>query len=170
MGEETLPPVMNTANAATIFVMADRFIKCKRCGLCCSKHRNVFISKDEVRRIAKYLGISSSKFKARYGASHVSRGLWEIPGNPCPFLRGRNQCTIYDLRPNVCRAFPFASQLRAATSKNTTAITVIKRCGKSMALYGLFENLEFVNLVSLKTSFSTEQHNRLRAILRDSND
>jgi len=164
MGQETLSPVMNTANAATIFMMADRAIACKRCGLCCSEHKTTNISKDEIRHIAKYLGISSSKFKARYRASHVSRGLWKIPGNPCPFLREGNQCTIYNLRPKVCRAFPFASQLRAAMSKKTVA-KVIERCGKSMVFYRLFKNPEFVNLVSLKTLFSTEQHNRLRTIL-----
>lgn len=32
---------------------------------------------------------------------------WFVDHEVCPFLEGKNHCSIYDKRPNICQDFPF---------------------------------------------------------------
>ncbi len=76
--------------------------ECNRCGLCCRIPPAIHL--EEAEQIARYLKISIGVFYERYvNQSPVAMYL----KNPCPFYDKTKGCTIYTVRPLVCRAFPF---------------------------------------------------------------
>ena len=80
----------------------EKNIDCTLCGNCC---RALFpvVTKQDLRRIAKRLGISDS-FMGRYVTVNAE-GKTMLKNKPCIFLQGK-RCGIYDIRPRVCRYFP----------------------------------------------------------------
>ena len=88
----------------------DKF--CNSCGKCCRECHPVDFMKEELRAVAKRLGTSYKKLKKKLNAR--PRGEYNViavPGKPCPFLEGRNECTIYDLRPHSCRLYPLGKPM-----------------------------------------------------------
>ena len=84
---------------------------CSKCGLCCGdttkKVRHVLLLKSDAERIATHTNRKVDTF------------VTEVPGNlpylyeiqkcssgKCIFLHD-NQCTVYDVRPLICRFYPF---------------------------------------------------------------
>jgi Fe-S-cluster containining protein len=85
-------------------------IPCFQCGVCCEKWQPL-LSPDEVRELAGALGMRTSAFSRRYTRAYPLRRGWRqfkaISGG-CVFLGregGRSFCTIYPIRPEVCRAW-----------------------------------------------------------------
>jgi Fe-S-cluster containining protein len=79
---------------------------CRKCGECCRRNNPILLSRSEVAVIAKYLGIPYKKLKKRLKLIPAQpQGHFHMPAGPCPFLK-RNRCSIYPVRPEVCRFFP----------------------------------------------------------------
>jgi Fe-S-cluster containining protein len=83
--------------------------KCTGCGGCCTGAPGyVWVSDEEVTAIAEHLKISEAEFKKKY--THLlqnRRSLKEDPNNfDCVFLEDK-KCTIYSVRPQQCRTFPW---------------------------------------------------------------
>lgn len=77
--------------------------KCTQCGECC-KTCDAQLTDDDIVRICKHLKIGFDGFYDRYmNKSHLNNYLI----SPCPFLKD-NKCSIYDVRPDVCKIYPFA--------------------------------------------------------------
>jgi len=78
-------------------------IKCKRCGWCC-KAQNAMLTIEDVKRLMTHLGYNYQKFHEKY----LDKDM-KIPylKSPCPFLDNENRCTIYNIRPKVCKIYPF---------------------------------------------------------------
>lgn len=68
-------------------------LNCRRCGWCCLNAR---VNDWEIAPIAKYTGLTRHKVK-----SMLSDGKLD---NPCQFLK--DGCSIYPVRPIVCRTYP----------------------------------------------------------------
>jgi Fe-S-cluster containining protein len=80
--------------------------ECTRCGLCCRIPPAIHL--EEAAQIARYLKISIGAFYERYvNQSPVQMYL----KNPCPFYEKSKGCTIYSVRPLVCKAFPFQTDM-----------------------------------------------------------
>ncbi len=88
---------------------------CLRCvGYCCSIYERVQVKPKDVRRLAKYFGITPELATRRYTRIHPGskeRVLKRTPDSvfeeACMFLdRDKRVCTIYEGRPDVCRAWP----------------------------------------------------------------
>lgn len=88
------------------------FGSCEDCDhkVCCTAYASAIMN-HEVDAIARYLNISSKKFKKRYtvkvrnemgNVSIVGKKLKE----PCSFLKD-GRCAIYSVRPRICRMYPF---------------------------------------------------------------
>ena len=86
---------------------------CTRCGNCCSgAPGHVWVTADEIRRIAAYCGVTEAAFYKqhirRVGFGH---SLLELPGGDCEFLErlpdGLTGCRIHAVRPVQCRTWPF---------------------------------------------------------------
>lgn len=92
---------------------------CSRCGKCCSEP--VGMLGREAIAIARHLGIPASEFRARYVERQRERWLQlRQVEDRCPFLERDGEihkCSIYEVRPEVCRRFPFLTIQVIADSK-----------------------------------------------------
>jgi Fe-S-cluster containining protein len=84
-------------------------IECFRCGTCCTRFRPE-VSRREIERIARKLGIPIEAFFAEYVRRvPIKEGyILQSSADTCPFLRrdgesAKSACTIYSFRPKVCR-------------------------------------------------------------------
>ncbi len=85
---------------------------CSRCGLCCGdtrqKTRHVLLTKHNAEQIAKATDQPISCFANQ--TPEKAPYFYEMKKNPqngqCIFLKN-NQCTIYEVRPLICRFYPF---------------------------------------------------------------
>lgn len=86
--------------------------ECTQCGKCCTKrdeYAYVYLNRDEVAALARFLGLSAGEFRSRhtfrdeYGWTQL-----EFSGDRCAFLEAESgHCTVYVARPTQCRTFPF---------------------------------------------------------------
>jgi uncharacterized protein len=109
---------------------------CQQCGNCCTGGPGfVWISDEEVRRLAQHLGQSEKAVREQY-CRRVT-GRWSLKEHrntrgehDCIFLReqpngGRRTCSVYAARPLQCRTWPFWSEnLASQTVWNHSA----RRC------------------------------------------
>lgn len=80
---------------------------CTRCGDCCTGTPGyVWVEREEIEELAKFLGLAPEKFGERYLRKVGRRySLVEKPGGDCVFFD--SGCTVYPARPVQCRTFPF---------------------------------------------------------------
>ena len=81
-------------------------IDCTACANCC-RVATVTMSERDVARLAKFLRITSARFKADYMTESEDEGwiLRRSEESGCVFLDGR-ACTVYEARPDTCQRFP----------------------------------------------------------------
>ncbi len=83
--------------------------ECQGSGRCCRARGDygyVYLTLEDRRAIAKFLGISTLKFTKGY--TEKTDGEYHLKGadKDCLFLKD-NICSIYEARPWQCRAWPF---------------------------------------------------------------
>jgi len=62
--------------------------------------------------MSKFLRMSIQDFSERHTKETYSEGVRVIAlkhTDPCEFLDGKGQCTVYAVRPNSCMFYPFLS-------------------------------------------------------------
>jgi len=82
--------------------------ECSGCGRCCGGEPGyVWLGKEEIRTIARFLKMPQTEFLKRYCRRVLLRiSLRERANGDCVFLTA-NKCAIYPVRPWQCRSFPF---------------------------------------------------------------
>jgi len=103
-------PIPRTLNVQQLVIDADLSpVECFRCGICCQRYQPKVTSWD-INAIAEYLGVTKNDFISRYVQRvPLKEGfLLRRYGKSCVFLSpgGRDkraECTIYEVRPRVCR-------------------------------------------------------------------
>jgi len=82
---------------------------CTQCGHCCCQFPGyVWVTPEEIAKIAAMRGLSVDEFGRRYLRKIGSRySLVEDSRNRCVMLGEDNRCTVYAERPSQCRTFPF---------------------------------------------------------------
>jgi Fe-S-cluster containining protein len=85
--------------------------RCIRCGICCGdtkdKNRHVLLFKTEVEQIVKPTGRQIFNFAVKIeDNAPYSYEMKKRKNGKCVFLKN-NRCTIYSLRPLICRFYPF---------------------------------------------------------------
>ena len=86
---------------------------CAKCpGYCCS-YPIIQLDKRDVKRLAKYFGISVTKAKKKYTVPRedepytMRRKADPHFGHVCQFFdTDKRNCTIYEARPSTCRGYP----------------------------------------------------------------
>ncbi len=116
-------------------------IDCLHCANCCKTTSPIFRDKD-IERIASYLGMRPAVFVEKF--LHLDEeGDYVHNGAPCPFLGNDNYCSIYEVRPKACRAYPHTDrkqlyQIAALTLKNTeicpAAFEIVQRLQQALPL------------------------------------
>lgn len=88
-----------------------RFECQKGCTKCCEQKGFVYLSADDLPRIAQFLGLSEREFERRYvyRTRHLLR-LRMPRHTQCHFLRP-DGCSIHPVKPVQCRIFPFWPEL-----------------------------------------------------------
>jgi Fe-S-cluster containining protein len=94
--------------AARLHTEVFSIIDCKQCANCC-RSMHIRITEADIPRISKHLGIKESEFIATYLKRDEDNEYYIKTSPPCPFLKG-NLCSIYDVRPEKCRGYPFTDR------------------------------------------------------------
>lgn len=83
-----------------------RFVCQPECTNCCTQEGEVFLTPEDVSRIAAYLKMTKREFRERYCEPEGELRLTIPEGNQCHFLAGFG-CGIHAVKPLQCRTFPF---------------------------------------------------------------
>lgn len=86
---------------------------CTKCpAYCCSIYDRVQVSKRDLKRLARYFGVSEETAAAQHTKMYKQERILRRKKDPifglaCKFLDPQTRrCTIYDGRPAVCREYP----------------------------------------------------------------
>ena len=91
------------------------------CGRCCDEPGGiVYLSRADAQRLADHAGLSVKEFLKRDCTTTLD-GRYVLRSNQsdgiCIYLDGNKQCSIYQVRPQQCKAFPWwAENLRSKRS------------------------------------------------------
>jgi len=120
---------------------------CTQCGNCCTGAPGyVWITPEDMRKMAEYLGLAFEEFTRKY-VRHFKQGysLIEKPNFDCIFLErtgGKATCRIYPVRPTQCRTWPFWKEnLKSETAWKKAAETCPGMRDTAAPHYGL-EHIE----------------------------
>jgi len=81
------------------------------CTACCEQHGFVYLTEDDIPRIAAYLGQSVAEFEERSVFRTKNRRRLRVPGPVrCEFLKDGG-CSIHAVKPLQCRTFPYWPEL-----------------------------------------------------------
>lgn len=88
-----------------------RFACQSGCTRCCDTKGFVYITENDLRRIAEHLGLSAKAFEERYVIRfrHVLR-LRKPRKSQCHFL-SETGCSVHVVKPVQCRTYPFWPEL-----------------------------------------------------------
>lgn len=82
---------------------------CQHCGQCCREPGYVYLTPDDIDRIATFLGMDVETFTTRYTKLAPQRrglSLIDDASGACIFLNEQNECAIQAVKPAQCEAFP----------------------------------------------------------------
>ena len=89
--------------------MSDRPpLDCLRCpSLCCRSAGYVAVSRDDIRRLARFLHLTVRECEERHVVKITRAGEKRIKAGyeTCQFLGEDRLCTVYEARPNDCRGY-----------------------------------------------------------------
>jgi len=102
---------MTGENAFDVTVYSNKDFKCNRCGTCCREEEVVRVTIIDIFRIAKYLNLAPATFFKTYcnisdPFKYGYKALYIKTRGGCPFYK-ENKCSIYEIRPLICVAYPF---------------------------------------------------------------
>lgn len=111
--------------------------RCEQCGgkCCVGESGYVFVSVDEMLKIAEFLGLEFEDFTQKFvrkvgykfSLTETLRALSNSNDFSCVFFNV-GKCAIYPVRPKQCREFPFWSAYRADTLDTQTKESLQQEC------------------------------------------
>ncbi len=123
--------------------------ECTGCGDCCTGAPGyVWVSGDEIRGLAKIVGLSAEEFEATYVRRvGVRRSLIEYDNGDCVmFDPERRQCLAYEARPRQCRTWPFWESTVDTTEDWDETCRNCPGCGKGR-LFSAKEIVERIHTI-----------------------
>lgn len=81
------------------------------CVRCCDTHGYVYLTEEDLRRLAGFLKMPPAEFESQYvyRTRHLLR-LRKPRRSQCPFLTGSG-CSVHPVKPVQCRTYPFWPEL-----------------------------------------------------------
>ena len=91
------------------------------CIRCCEQKGFVYVTREDIARLAEHLGITRAEFKRRYlcGSTPPLR-FRKMRHKQCPFLLS-NGCSVHEVKPLQCQSFPFWPELLDKASERRAA-------------------------------------------------
>jgi len=83
-------------------------LSCLKCpSLCCKLAGYIEVSHTDIRRLAKFLGLTPKEFEAKHIVEKNRKGekLIKDADDTCQFLGADRRCTVYAARPRDCRGY-----------------------------------------------------------------
>jgi Fe-S-cluster containining protein len=80
------------------------------CTRCCTQQGWVYLSVEDVPRMAAFLGMSEDEFQRQYVYSTKHHLRLRRRQGQCPFLKA-DGCSVHPVKPTHCRVFPFWPEL-----------------------------------------------------------
>ena len=81
------------------------------CTECCRQRGFVYLTPDDLIRMAAFTGMSTAAFEKKYVYRTSRQMRLRVPsGGTCPFLE-ESGCSIHPAKPTQCRIFPFWPEL-----------------------------------------------------------
>ena len=83
-------------------------LDCLTCpALCCRQAGYVEVTEPDIRRLAKFLGLTVRAFEAKHIIEKTRRGSKRIKAGyeTCQFLDNDRRCSVYQARPKDCRGY-----------------------------------------------------------------
>ncbi|MBV9769830.1 MAG: YkgJ family cysteine cluster protein [Bryobacterales bacterium] len=81
------------------------------CTKCCEQQGFVYLTENDLARLANYVGMSASEFERRHVYRTKRQLRLRVPRHrQCYFLRDGG-CSIHAVKPAQCRVFPFWPEL-----------------------------------------------------------
>ena len=84
------------------------FYECQRCTACCRWPGQVYLTDEEIGRLATFKGMGVGAFIEQFTRLREDRSglaLTEKANGECIFLEGNN-CAVQPVKPGQCRDFP----------------------------------------------------------------
>lgn len=80
---------------------------CTRCGQCCARPGDIYLTESDMLRISNFLRISTREFKQTWCVRDGYEWLMVVTKTQsCPFFRD-DRCDIHAVKPIQCRTYPF---------------------------------------------------------------
>ena len=102
---QTLAPICTNAHSGC---MSDDSLDCLKCpSLCCRMAGYVEVSRNDMRRLARFLDVTVAEFETRHIVERTRKGSKRIKTGTgtCQFLGKDRRCTVYEARPRDCRGY-----------------------------------------------------------------
>lgn len=83
-------------------------LNCLKCpSFCCRMAGYVSVSRADIRRLAKYLGLTVPEFETKHIVEKTRKGDKRIKSgyDTCQFLKPNRLCGVYEARPKDCRGY-----------------------------------------------------------------
>ena len=126
---------------------AEMRFQCTKCGICCGdtkeKTRHILLLTSEAEQISTATSQPIAKFAEKINgkAPYNYEMKKTLENGKCVFL-AKNRCTIYPLRPLICRFYPFELKVAANGKHQFLHTAECPSIGKGKTLnINYFENL-----------------------------
>ncbi len=120
--------------AAVLHQRAFQIVDCTRCANCC-RTATITLDREDIDRISTHLGLGTQEFIKNYLEPDEQNDSFVMRQKPCPLLGDDNRCTVYDVRPAVCREYPH-------TDKEDFATRTIGHAGNALICPAVFWIIE----------------------------
>jgi uncharacterized protein len=81
------------------------------CTRCCERQGFVYLTEEDIGRLAAYLQMTSGEFERRYVYRTKNLRRLRVPRHAqCEFLAGGG-CSVHAAKPTQCRSFPYWPEL-----------------------------------------------------------
>lgn len=135
------------------------FYGCQKCNLCCKAYTPVVFDW-EIKRISKVLRTKPKKFRKKYLVKlNLPLNEYELK-SPCPFLKD-NVCSIYPVRPKICRIFPFELE----PMEGIVRLTAVEVCPTATLIYN--DLLEYHEKYKHLIPISKEENDEMAEIMQN---
>jgi Fe-S-cluster containining protein len=93
------------------------------CTRCCDRAGEVYLTREDIARLAAHLSIARAEFRRRYlcGTPPLLR-FRRLRHKQCPFLLPEG-CSVHEAKPLQCSSFPYWPELLASPDERREAAT-----------------------------------------------
>ncbi len=85
----------------------NRVFTCQMCGQCCIGEGGIVLSSTDISRLCTGLDLGREKFKSRYTVQKSGKAMLKSSNGCCLFFSRNQGCLVHQLKPDICRAWPF---------------------------------------------------------------